>query len=233
MIYDVFFISYDEPNCEENWQRALQLHPDAKRIQGVKGIDVANLMCHEQSNTDKYWTVDGDNWLLRKLLFPANSDCLYFFKSLDPIDGDVCSLGSVKLWTKGSLINTDMSKGDFSKNATEHNTTVCITSSEHRYNSTPESTWKTCFRQMLKCYGGILPKDVIQSNVEKYKKFQHIDDGKNNAIWGYKALLDAQKYIIECDGSFDKINLINDYEWLKYKFNACAEDVKLLSQHSD
>ena len=57
------------------------------------------------------------------------------------------------------------------------------------------------------------------------------DDGKNNAIWAYRGFLDAEKYVFECrknspmrKGDFMEINLINDYDWLENKFNACAED---------
>ena len=38
---------------------------------------------------------------------------MIFLNSLDVIDGVISSVGSVKLWTKDSLINTNMSKGDF------------------------------------------------------------------------------------------------------------------------
>ena len=223
-MYDVFFISYKEPNCEENWQRVLTLHPEAKRIDKIQGIDVAHMMCHDMSNTDKFWTIDGDNWLFKKLDFQFDTDGLIFLNSLDVIDGVISSVGSVKLWTKDSLINTNMSKGDFCKNATKEYQVIDVIASEHRYNTTINSTWKTCFRHMVKCYSGIITHEVLKENIQRCENFEYYDDGKNNAIWGHRAFLDAREYVEQCNGDFDKINLINDYDWLETKSNVCVED---------
>jgi hypothetical protein len=231
-MYDVFFISYKEPNCEENWQRVLSLHPDAKRIDNVKGIDVAHMMCHDMSNTDKFWTIDGDNWLFKKLDFNfPNDDELVFLNSLDAIDGEIDQLGGVKLWPKNKLINTDMSKGDFCKAATKSSKTIDIIISEHRYNTTPLSSWKFSFRFMVKGIAWMPNLNDLTKYMVKFQALQHYDDGKNNAIWAYRGFLDAEKYVFECrkkspmrKGDFMKINLINDYDWLETKFNACAED---------
>lgn len=58
---DVFYISYDEPNAEENWSDLLNKVPWAKRIHGVKGFDAAHKAAAEQSETQRFITVDGDN----------------------------------------------------------------------------------------------------------------------------------------------------------------------------
>ena len=39
---DIFYISYDEPNCEEHWADLLNKVPWAKRVHGVKGFDAAH-----------------------------------------------------------------------------------------------------------------------------------------------------------------------------------------------
>jgi hypothetical protein len=224
-MYDVFFISYKEPNCEENWQRVLTLHPEAKRVNGVKGIDVSHMICHDMSKTDKFWTVDGDNWLFKKLDFNFNNtDELVFLNSLDVIDGEIDQLGGVKLWPKNKLINTDMSKGDFCKQATKSSKTFDIIASEHRYNTTPLSSWKFSFRFMVKGFAWIKSADDLSMYIRKFEVLNHYDDGKNNAIWTYRGFLDAKKYVNQSRGDFDKLNLINDYDWLETKFNACVED---------
>ena len=58
---DIFYISYDEPNCEEHWADLLNKVPWAKRVHGVKGFDAAHKTAAEQSETDRFITVDGDN----------------------------------------------------------------------------------------------------------------------------------------------------------------------------
>ena len=58
---DIFYISYDEPNCEEHWADLLNKVPWAKRVHGVKGFDAAHKECANQSETERFITVDGDN----------------------------------------------------------------------------------------------------------------------------------------------------------------------------
>lgn len=219
MSYDIFFISYQEPNCEENWQRLLSLHPTAKRVHGIKGIDRAHMRCKELSTTDRFWTVDGDNWVTSPLEYTDqemldNYDLL-MFNAADAIDGQPSSLGGVKLWCRDKFINTDMSKGDFSTNATANRRAIQIILSEHRYNSTPFETWKFTFRHMVKCYSGIIRVEVLDRNIFKFEQHKDLDNGINNAQWSYRGLVDAKEYVDSCQGDFDKINLINNYDWLQ------------------
>ena len=106
MMYDVFFICYGESNQEENWQRLLGFHSNAQKISGIKGINSAHILCNELSSTNRFWTVDGDNWLLERLELQEDySQDLIFFDARDPIDGIVSSIGGVKLWRKNSFVN--------------------------------------------------------------------------------------------------------------------------------
>lgn len=211
-MFDVFFISFDESNKEENWNRLLQFHPDAKRVDGVKGINEAHLICNEQCTTSYFWTVDGDNWLLRPLAIPYDPiGDLLIFKSLDGVDATISSVGSVKLWKKDSIVNTTMSKGDFCLNATRQSEEKQKIFSIHKYANTPYEAWRHTFRQMVKCYSGILPPHVLEYTERTVQKHKELNPDS------YRGLLDAKEYVEECKGFFSKINLINDFDWLKSK----------------
>jgi len=218
-MYDIFFISYNESNCEDNWQNLLTLHPAARRIKDIQGIDRSHMECNQLSTTEKFWTIDGDNWLLQKLPIDitVNHD-LIFFNSKDPIDGVISSMGGVKLWTKNKIINPNMSKGDFCKNATRDSIVIQKTISEHRYNATPYETWRCAFRHAVKALSGIITKKVLEDNILKFENQKLLDDGRNNAMWSYRGYLDAKEYVEVCNGDFNKINYINDYDWLKSHF---------------
>lgn len=58
---DLVFISYDEDNCEENWNDLCNKVPWAKRVHGVKGSDAAHKAAAELSETDRFISVDADN----------------------------------------------------------------------------------------------------------------------------------------------------------------------------
>jgi hypothetical protein len=211
-MYDVFFICYDESNREENWQRVLHFHPNAIRVDGVKGINTAHIKCNDLSTTPYFWTVDGDNWLLQKLDMEdtVHHDLLLFW-AIDSIDQTEGSVGSVKLWKKGSIINRTMARGDFCTNATKKMLVVRKTLSIHKYDNTPYEAWKHTFRHMVKCYSGILPSEVKDTNLTIVEKHKELN------VYSYRGFLDAKEYVEECCGDLNKINLINDYAWLKLK----------------
>ena len=59
--YDIVYLSYDEPNAEQNYADLCKKVPWAKRVHGVKGSDSAHKAAAEQSETERFVTVDGDN----------------------------------------------------------------------------------------------------------------------------------------------------------------------------
>jgi hypothetical protein len=59
---DFVFISYREPNCEENYADLLSKVPWAKRVHGVVGFDSAHKAAAEVAETDFFISVDGDNY---------------------------------------------------------------------------------------------------------------------------------------------------------------------------
>ena len=55
--YDIIYLSYDEPNAEENYANLLTKVPWAKRIHGVEGSDAAHKACAEISDTKRFITI--------------------------------------------------------------------------------------------------------------------------------------------------------------------------------
>ena len=65
---DFVYISYKEPNKEENWADLLSKVPWAKRVDGVKGFDSAHKAAAEKAETDFFISVDGDNIIDERFL---------------------------------------------------------------------------------------------------------------------------------------------------------------------
>jgi hypothetical protein len=218
---DIFFISYQELNAEVNWGQLLRYHPNAKRIHGITGIDKIHLICDQLSTTEFFWTIDGDNWLDRELVYtdPMNTD-LIMFKAIDPIHGGLTLLGGAKLWRKGSIVNRDMSKGDFSLNATQSKKVVDYSFSTTNYNRSPYDAWKTAFRHCVKLMSMIFRDRPNAKNLDTYIAQWESCKTSNgyNADWAYKGFLDAREYTQLFDNNFDQLNKINDYSWLSKYF---------------
>lgn len=216
--WDIFFISYQENNCEENWQRVQDLHPNAKRIHGIKGIDRVHLVCEDLSTTEFFWTIDGDNWLDCQLEYKDTIDTdLVMFKAIDPFDGEPTLLGGVKLWRKGSIVNRDMSKADFSLNATKSKKIVEATLSTVMHNSTPYDAWKTAFRHCVKLMTVIFRSRPNAKNLDTYIQRWSLTRNSQalNANWAYVGYMDAREYADQFDNNLEELNKINDYTWLE------------------
>jgi hypothetical protein len=107
--WPVVFLSYDEPNRDQNWARVQELLPDSLRVHGVKGSDRAHKACAlEAGDCDRFWTIDGDNWLLRDAVsyeawlpeeFERGTE-IYSHCSRNPVTGLIYGNGGVKLWSR-------------------------------------------------------------------------------------------------------------------------------------
>lgn len=217
MSIDVFFISYKESNCENNWINVLSFHPDAKRVHGINGIDKAHLICDMTSTTEFFWTIDGDNELISPLKYPKKIEHdLLMFKSIDPLFQEVTLLGGVKLWKKNSIINPNLSKGDFSLNATKNKKIIDEVYSITKYNSSPFDAWKTSFRHCVKLMSCIFrnrPKALsINLYIERWANTKNIEI--ENAEWAYQGYLDAEEFVKVYDNT-DQLYQINDFDWLE------------------
>lgn len=217
---DIFFISFKEINCESNWQRLKELHPTANRIHGVVGIDRVHLLCDELATTDYFWTVDGDNWITEPLVFNEPEADLTMFKAVDPLHQTLTLLGGVKLWRKGSIVNRDMSKGDFSLNATKSKQVLDLALSITKYNDSEYDAWKTAFRHCVKLMSVIFQSRPNAKNLDTYiSQWRATKDvTEKNAEWAYKGYLDAVEYVDLHDPNLEELYKINNYVWLENYF---------------
>lgn len=221
---DIFFISFQESNAEINWQRLIEFHPQAKRIHGVQGIDRVHVLCDSLATTDRFWTVDGDNWLLQPLEYnDVIKNDLLMFMAQDPILDIPTPLGAVKLWTKNKIINPNLDRADFTLNATANKKLIDTVYSVTAYNTTPYDAWRAAFRHSVKLDSVIFRSRPNAKNIDQYLQqwasMQTLDNGSNNAHWCYQGYLDAIEYVKEYDNNLIELNKINNYAWLHSYFD--------------
>ena len=83
-MFDIIFISYNEPNAEANYNKLQSRFPLAKRINGVKGIHQAHIAAAKKSFTRMFWVVDGDAKVLDTFNFdykPEDLETVYVWRS--------------------------------------------------------------------------------------------------------------------------------------------------------
>jgi hypothetical protein len=233
--YDIFYLSYDEPQKEEYWAKLQELAPWAKRVDGVKGFDSAHKACANQSETDRFITVDGDNivypdFFNLELDIPEKlNDKVLSWAGRNAINGLCYGNGGLKLWTKEFVLNMrthenavrDEEKVDFCWD--DKYVQLNNTYSDTCPNGSPFQAFRAGFREGVKMTldrgaktEGMIEKTTHDINFNRLLVWASIGDDVENGIWAiYGTRLGI--YYANIDKSFD-IASISDYDWFKSFF---------------
>ena len=219
--YDVVFISYQESNADENYKKILKKYPKAKRINGVKGIHQAHIAAAKSCKTDMFWIVDGDAVLLDDFDFDYqvsrwDQETVHVWRSQNPINDLVYGYGGVKLFPRQLTINMDTTKPDMTTSISSKFKVVEEISNITAFNTDPFNTWKSAFRECAKLSSGIIDR---QNDYETNHRLMTWTSVGENRPFGEYAIHGANAGRNFGLFSGNKINLINDFDWLKEQFN--------------
>jgi len=223
---DVVFISYHESNAEENWQRVLEKAPWAKRVDGVAGIFNAHQAAAKLSTTDMFYVVDGDAWLVDDFNFDYqpgifDRDCTHIWRAQNPINGLVYGYGGVKLFSKQVIEDaTSWTTLDMSTTIGSNLKVVNTISNITAFNTDEYSTWRSAFRECAKLCYNIHQDPDNKENQDRLEGWMKSSD-QPFAQYAIDAAHIAEKWVRQHINDPDTINLINNRDWLKEKFNNC------------
>ena len=107
---DFVYISFKEPNKEENWADLKNKVPWAKRVDGVKGFDSAHKAAAEKAETDFFISVDGDNILDESFLLETldwtktDKKAVHRWRARNNVNGLVYGNGGLVGWSKETCL---------------------------------------------------------------------------------------------------------------------------------
>jgi hypothetical protein len=222
-MFDIIFISYQEPNAEENWKNLSEKFPRAQRIHGVKGIHQAHLEAAKKASSEMFWVVDGDARLVPDFKFEYDveqsfKDFVHVWRCKNPVNDLVYGYGGVKLLPRDLTLNMDVTKPDMTTSISSKFKPVKILSNITDFNSDPFSAWKGGFRECVKLSSKVIDR---QKDAEtEYRLDVWCSVGKNKLYGKYvlDGANDGRKYGSENMGDTAKLKLINDFDWLKKQF---------------
>ena len=233
--YDIFFISYNEINADENYERLKSRFPDAKRVHGVKGIHNAHLRCAQQSETSMFWTVDADTIVDPSFDFdyrPPTYDrkYLHLWHSRNPVNGLSYGWGAIKLWPT-RLVR------EFRSNWLDFTTTVgnikiiSDVVATTKYNCDAISTWRSGFREAVKLCHNIANGDQVES-LERLVVWLSVENAVDWAQESTQGARSGVDFYLKCQQASDIESLknINDFDWLTDRFNNHKAYQPLLSR---
>lgn len=224
-IYDIVFISYQEPNANENFSRLTKKHPHSKRVHGVKGIHQAHIAAAKLCNTDMFWAVDGDAVIADNFHFGYqvaqwDHETVHVWRSQNPVNDLVYGYGGVKLLPRKLTLNMDVSKPDMTTSISSKFKAVDQISNITAFNTDPYNTWKSAFRECVKLSSRIIDR---QKEDETQRRLQTWCTVSKDNIYGKYALDGAKMgalYGVRNQNNKEKLKMINNFEWLKEQFDA-------------
>ena len=220
-MYDIVFISYQEPNADENFEKLKQHFPMAKRVHGVKGIHQAHIAAAKKCFTKMFWVVDADALIVDDFNFDYevddyNLETVHVWRSKNPINDLVYGYGGIKLLPRKLTINMDTSKPDMTTSISPKFKAVHEVANVTAFNTDPFNTWKSAFRECAKLSSKIIDR---QKNDETEKRLETWCTVGEDRPYGSYALAGARAGREFGLSNRDDLKLINDFDWLKECFN--------------
>jgi hypothetical protein len=224
-MYDIVFISYNEPNADANYERLKARFPLVKRVHGVKGIHQAHIAAAKKCFTKMFWVVDGDAEVLDSFNFDYevsefDLECVHVWKSINPINGLEYGYGGVKLLPRKLTMQVDVSAPDMTTSISPLFKAMPKVSNITAFNTDPFSAWRSAFRECAKLSSSIIDRQNaaetllrLETWCTKASTTPYAENALNGAIAG-------RAYGQENAANKAALSLINDFDWLQNQFTS-------------
>jgi len=243
---DIIYLSYDEPNADENYADLLKKAPWAKRVHGVEGSDAAHKACAELAETERFITVDGDNKIYADFLeqeidfkqHPYMKNAVLSWCGYNVINGLMYGNGGLKCWPKDVVLNMKTHEAsesndiaaqvEFCWNLDYIQMNSCY--SKVYNNATPAQAWRAGFREGVKMcldrgrkFNSITFKDeVYWQNLHRLMIWQMVGADVEHGMWAiYGARLGCVMTNLE---NWDYVQ-VRDFKYLNSLWEEITQDV--------
>lgn len=223
--YDIIFISYNEDFADSNYQRLCQqVDRPVKRIHGIKGIHQAHIEAAKISKTELFYVVDADAHVLEDFKFDYKipyydfnaKGSVYVWKSKNPVNELIYGYGGVKLLPTKLTIEMDLSKPDMTTSISKQFRPMDQISNITAFDTDPFNSWKSAFRECCKLASRVIDR---QDDKETQQRLEIWCEATSNkyALDGARS---GKEYGTENKTNLQALQKINDFGWLKERFDA-------------
>lgn len=241
---DVVFISYDEPEADENYAALCHARPDAQRVHGVKGFDEAHRAAGHTARSDHVITIDGDNRLrkpafLKSVRFytPRQLTCVISYAARVTHNDLVYGNGGLKIWPRHMLQslrshekNRQSAPGiDFAWQVPYAMASGCPT--ETHVIATPQSAFRAgyregvrltmhCGRTATEAYPDLEPAEAMQCHLPDavMARLRVWCFRAPDSVEGQSAMLGARLGCLEATGQNCNLSIIADFDAMASKW---------------
>jgi hypothetical protein len=223
MMYDIFFISYNEPNADQNYVLLKQKFPLAQRVHGVKGIQQAHIRTATQSLTQMFWVVDGDAVIEHNFMFDyevpdKDMDAVHVWRSRNPINELEYGYGGVKLLPKRLTMQMNINSIDMTTSISHRFRAMYEVSNSTDFNTDPFNTWKSAFRECVKLSSKVIDRQVDKETEKRLLVWCTVGADQPYGEYAIAGALAGRVYGTDNQGNTDALRMINNFEWLRLTF---------------
>lgn len=220
--YDIFFLSYREPNGNTNWKKLFKKFPQAVQIFGEQNIYNSHRSAALESTTDYFWVVDADNEILDNFNFEFvvndyEFDLVHIWYSRNEINDLEYGNGGIKLFPK-FLFDEEIDGVDITTSLINKIKVIPTVASINRFASSPWNAWRSAFRECVKLSSGIISRSIAKENEERLRAWTTKGLDKHFGEYVIPGALSGAKYGKENKGNKDALVKINDWNWLYERF---------------
>lgn len=222
--YDIVMITYNEPNMEQNWQALKQKFPRAHRVHGITGIHQAHKVAAGLVSTPMFYVVDGDAEIVPGFNFDfvvpeIQDDAVRVWRCQNPVNDLVYGYGGVKLLPTELTKRMDMSKPDMTTSISKHFIPVQQLSNYTRFNTDEFTTWRSAFRECCKLASRVIDRQKDDETNRRLDTWCSAGADRPFGKYAIEGARAGQEYGDQNKNNIDALKKINDFEWLKEKFD--------------
>jgi hypothetical protein len=240
---DVFFLSYNEPYADANYARLLELVPNARRVNGIKGFAAAHQECARRSFTNNFYVVDSDAIVAEDFDFnftpskyntwwhSPESDYICVWSSVNPINDLIYGHGGIKILPKLPLMSADKDVIDFTTGFGLKTKVFDEVSNVTAFNYDEFSTFRSAFRECAKLAANLTNKELLDKlDADTVARLKTEAESRLNTWttvgaeknFGTHCITGAQQgraHGLRYQNDEVSLKLINDYDWMKNEFD--------------
>jgi hypothetical protein len=225
--YDIVFVSYNEPNADENFAKLQERFPRAKRVHGVKGIHQAHIKAAEIASTEMLWVVDADaiivdnfDFTVEQIPYYSNNarrmltTTVHVWRSRNPVNSLEYGYGGVKLLPRKLTLEMDINSADMTTSISKSFKVMPQVSNITAFNIDPFSTWRSAFRECCKLSSKIIDGQIDDETQIRLTRWCTI----GNDLDAIAGAIAGREYGMANKDNADALKKINDFDWLKEQY---------------
>lgn len=229
---DVFFLSYQEPNADDNFSRLLSIAPHAKRIHGIAGMHQAFRAPLSHTDANQFYIVDGDSWV--DSTFPFSEHVLrpaqvLVWQARNAVNNLTYGYGGIKLFDRRAAERIDQACIDVIGAPGQEVSFIKEVASTTAFNVTDYDSWKAGFREVAMLTHSSRFRTSIDEAQARINTWKSVGSDRPFGEWAIRGAHDGEHFVLTEVKQLSDIATINDFTFLRTRFNSMYRNTSTLT----